>query len=40
MNFTASIKHVTKMELKVIMYDHSLFTIFTREVTLLSLDNE
>lgn len=26
------------MELKVITYDHSVFTIFTREVTLLSLD--
>jgi hypothetical protein len=28
------------MELKVITYDHSVFTIFTREVTLLSLGND
>ena len=27
------------MELKVITYEHSVFTIFTRELTLLSLDN-
>jgi hypothetical protein len=39
LNFPACIKHVTKMELKVIMYDHSVFTIFTTEVTLLSLVN-
>jgi len=28
------------MELKVVTYDHSVFTIFTREVTLLSLGND